>query len=70
MKELVADMKSRYPDRYVIFDVPPLFAGADALTFVPLVDHVVVVVREGETSALDINKALRLLRRKRYWGWS
>jgi non-specific protein-tyrosine kinase len=61
MKELVADMKSRYPDRYVIFDVPPLLAGADALAFVPLVDHVVVTVSEGETSMLDVNKALQMV---------
>jgi len=61
MKELVADMKSRYPDRYVIFDVPPLLAGADALAFVPLVDHVVVTVSEGETSMQDVNKALKMV---------
>ena len=61
MKELVADMKCRYPDRFVIFDVPPLLAGADALAFVPLVDHVVVTVNEGETSLHDLNKALQLI---------
>ena len=61
MKDLVADMKCRYPDRYVIFDVPPLLAGADALAFVPLVDHVVVTVNEGETSILDVKKALQLV---------
>jgi protein-tyrosine kinase len=61
MQELVDAMKSRYPERYIIFDVPPLLAGADALAFVPVVDHVVVVVREGETSAKTINKALKLV---------
>ena len=68
MKELVADMKSRYPDRYVIFDVPPLLAGADALTFAPLVDHVVVVVREGETSTPNIKKALHMLPKEKVLG--
>lgn len=61
MKELVDDMKSRYPDRYIIFDVPPLLAGADALAFVPFVDHVVVVVREGETPARSINQAMKMI---------
>jgi non-specific protein-tyrosine kinase len=61
MKELVEDMKTRYPERYIIFDVPPLLAGADALAFVPLVDHVVVVVREGETPAGAINQAMKLI---------
>ena len=27
MKNLVADMKNRYPDRYVFFDVPPLLTS-------------------------------------------
>lgn len=61
MKELVEDMKERYPERYIIFDVPPLLAGADALAFVPLVDHVVVVVREGETPAGSVNQAMKLI---------
>jgi protein-tyrosine kinase len=61
VKELVSDMKSRYPDRYVIFDVPPLLTGADAIVFAPLVDHVVVTVNGGETSMLDVNKALQMV---------
>jgi len=61
MKELVEDMKTRYPERYIIFDVPPLLAGADALAFVPLVDHVVVVVREGATPADAVNRAMKLI---------
>ncbi len=61
MQELVAAMKARYPERYIIFDVPPLLAGADALAFVPCVDHVVVVAREGITSARTITRALKLV---------
>lgn len=61
MKELVEDMKTRYPERYIIFDVPPLLAGADALAFAPLVDHVVMVVREGATPADAVNRAIKLI---------
>lgn len=61
MRELVADMKDRYPDRYVIFDVPPILSGADALTFAPLVDHVIVAVEEGQTSIVDVKKALKMI---------
>jgi len=31
MKTLVAEMKNRYPDRYVLFDTPPILLGADTL---------------------------------------
>jgi non-specific protein-tyrosine kinase len=61
MKNLVADMKNRYHDRYVIFDVPPLLSCADSLAFAPLVDYVLVVVQAGKTSLQDVNKALKLL---------
>jgi len=61
MGSLVADMKNRYPDRYVFFDVPPLLTSADALAFAPFVDHILVTVQAGQTSLQDVDKALRLL---------
>lgn len=61
MKNLVTDMKTRYPDRYVFFDVPPLLTCADSLAFAPLVDYILVVVQAGQTSLQDVNKALKLL---------
>ncbi len=61
MADLVYEMKTRYPDRYVFFDVPPILTGADALAFVPLVDHVIVVVEAGRTSMQDVKKALELI---------
>ena len=54
-------MKSRYPDRYIIFDVPPLLTNADALAFVPMVDHVLFTVQEGETPIDKIKKALHMV---------
>lgn len=68
MRELVEEMKSRYPERYVIFDVPPLLAGADALAFVPLVDHIVFTVQEGETSIHNVKKALQMVPAKKVLG--
>jgi protein-tyrosine kinase len=61
MRELVHDMKTRYPDRYVFFDVPPILSSADALAFVPLVDYIIMVVRAGTTSTNDVKKALELI---------
>jgi protein-tyrosine kinase len=68
MKNLVQDMKSRYPERFVIFDVPPLLSTADALAFTPFVDHILVVVRAGQTSTRDVNKALQLLPKEKVLG--
>jgi protein-tyrosine kinase len=68
MRDLVKDLKSRYPDRYVFFDVPPVLAGADALAYAPQVDHIILVVRAGSTSMEDVKLALDLLPRKKVLG--
>jgi non-specific protein-tyrosine kinase len=61
MKELVSDMKTRYPNRFVIFDMQSTFAGADTLVFSPLVDNILLVIQEGNSSAKDIKRAISLL---------
>jgi non-specific protein-tyrosine kinase len=61
MRDLVADMRGRYPERYIFFDVPPILTGADAMAFAPLVDYILVVVQAGQTSVRDVKRALQLL---------
>jgi non-specific protein-tyrosine kinase len=61
MTDLVEEMRNRYPDRVVFFDVPPVLAGADALTFAPLVDHILVAVQAGRTQLPEVRGALNLL---------
>jgi Mrp family chromosome partitioning ATPase len=61
MQRLVAEMKSRYPDRYVIFDCPHLLGMPDALAFAEYVDGVVLVAGEGETARGDLKQALAML---------
>lgn len=69
MKELVSDMKGRYPERYILFDVPPILTGADVLTFAPLIDYVIVVVQAGKTSTDDVRKALQFLPKEKILGF-
>ena len=69
MKALVHEMKSRYPDRFVFFDVPPLLTVADAVAFAPLVDAVLMVVREGRNPMPNICRALELLPPDRFLGY-
>lgn len=68
MKQLVQEMRERYQDRYVFFDVPPVLSGADALAFSPLVDAIVFVVKAGQTSKMDIKRALDILPREKIIG--
>jgi len=69
MKALVSEIKSRYPDRYVIFDLPPVLSVADAVAFAPSVDAILMVVQAEKTSAQDINKAVELLPKEKFIGF-
>lgn len=61
MVELVQELKSRYPSRIVLFDLPPVLSAADALAFSPYVDAALLVVEEAKTKNEDIVRAAGLL---------
>lgn len=58
---LAAELKSRYPNRLVLYDLPPLLPSDDALVFLKHVDASLLVVEEGKTQRSDIERALHLL---------
>lgn len=61
MMNLVQELKSRYPSRIVLFDLPPVLSAADALAFAPYVDAAVLVVEEGGTDRDEIKRAAEML---------
>jgi protein-tyrosine kinase len=60
-RELVAELRSRYPERVIIFDLPPVLAADDALSFAPLVECGLVVASEGRTRRNDLVRTIELL---------
>ena len=60
-KVLAQEVSQRYLNRVVIYDLPPLLASDDALAFLPNVDAVLMVVREGGSSKADIRQAMDML---------
>ena len=60
-KELIGELKNRYPERYVIFDTPPILPFADAQVLAPAVDGIIFVVREGKAKLKDVKEAIRSL---------
>lgn len=56
MSELVEELSGRYPDRYVIFDTPPLEVASESKVLSRAVDGVVLVVRQGVSSKSIIEK--------------
>ena len=61
MTKLAQELKARYPDRFVIYDLPPLFSSDDAMVFLPQIDATLLVVREGATRASGIQRSVNLL---------
>lgn len=59
--QFVRELKSRYRNRIVLFDVPPLLATDDALSFLPLVDCALLVVEESRTTAREVERSLELI---------
>jgi capsular exopolysaccharide synthesis family protein len=61
MARLVEELKTRYPSRIVLFDLPPLLRAADTLAFSPYVDAALLVIEDGKTQAEDVKRAIGLL---------
>lgn len=59
--EIMLEMRSRYANRVLIFDLPPVLLADDALTFAKYVQAGLVVVAEGQTRRQELTRALRLL---------
>jgi len=69
MKALVAEMKTRYEDRYILFDSAPVLAGADAMALAAHVDCVVMVVEEGRTRMREVKEAISMLPAEKLLGF-
>jgi non-specific protein-tyrosine kinase len=69
MRSLVDELKHRYRDRYIFFDVPPVLGGADAMAFADFVDAIVVVVKDGKTPMPDVQMALDYLPKHKFLGY-
>ncbi|WAC06922.1 MAG: polysaccharide biosynthesis tyrosine autokinase [Thermodesulfobacteriota bacterium] len=69
MQELVSGMKARYPERFVLFDLPPVLTSADAIAFAPWVDAVLMVVQAGKTPFQDIKRALEVIPQEKFIGF-
>lgn len=61
MKKLVAELKHRYTDRYIIFDAPHILDMPDALVFSEYTDAILLVVGDSETTTDDLKKTLELI---------
>ncbi len=62
-RELIAELRARYAERVLIFDLPPVLGADDALAFAPLVECALMVVAEGYTPREELVRSMELLRK-------
>jgi Mrp family chromosome partitioning ATPase len=68
MKAFLGDITTRYPDRLIIFDLPPLLRNDDAMAFVPSADCCLLVVEDGVTTPDQLERSRKLLRHSHVLG--
>ena len=59
MRTLLEEMATRYHDRVIIFDSPPLLAASEAGVLASHMGQIVMVVEAGKTTEHDLKDALR-----------
>ncbi len=54
---LIDDLRQRYSDRVVIFDLPPILVADDVMAVLPRIDCVLMVVGSGASTQTEIEEA-------------
>ena len=60
-RDLIAELKGRYPDRCILIDTPAMATAADPLILSQWVDRILLVVREGWTDMSAVTRAITTL---------
>jgi protein-tyrosine kinase len=61
-RAMFAEIKQRYPNRTVIYDLPPVLGSDDALAFAPQVDAALVVIGDNLTRREELLRCFELIR--------
>lgn len=69
MRLLVDELKSRYEDRFIIFDCPPGQFTAETAFLARLMDGVILVVRYGKTPRHLLSETVENIGRERIFGF-
>lgn len=68
MRQLLEALKTRYPDRQIIIDAPPITSSADSQILGALCDHIVLVVPYGRVTEGRLLTALKGVEAKKVVG--
>lgn len=58
---VIEEIRTRYSDRIIVLDVPPVLSVDDALSLSPNIDCMLMVAENGKTTREELHRALDLL---------
>ena len=61
MADMIRELRTRYRDRLIVFDVPPILVGADTLALSAFTDATILLVEECKTRRADLARSCELL---------
>lgn len=61
VQRMIEEIRERYTERIVIFDLPPLLSADDAMAVLPRIDCALMVVANGMSTQHEIEESLRHL---------
>jgi protein-tyrosine kinase len=68
MESLIEEMKTRYSDRYVIFDTTPVLETSEAEVLAKMVDGIILVIRAGKTPRETVQQTIKTLGKEKIIG--
>ncbi len=61
LQAIISEITSRYDERVVIFDAPPILGCDDVAAVAPMIDACLLVVEEGDTNRDEFKESLKRL---------
>ena len=68
MRQIIAELRSEFPQHRILVDTPPILLTADPLVVARHMDHVLLVVRAGVTPRRAVSQAIEVLGADRFLG--
>src|SRR5690606_2880010 len=66
MEVFIAEIKSRYPDRFIVLDAPPVLQSTEARILAQYCDHAVLVVPFGEAVTNEVLTAVEAVGKEKF----
>jgi Mrp family chromosome partitioning ATPase len=68
VSKIISGLRDHYPERIIIFDLPPITAVDDVIAVLPKIDCVLLVVGSGNSTKRELEESQRHLARSNLLG--